>query len=93
MTPEAFHKGIDAIKHLEGKQYPWYRLPLFIIPAMAKISVIKKTVCSETHRLFIKGTNIMRPTESKRVFGYDPDDLVDRWRIHQDYTIIFEGKL
>ena len=90
MDTERFLDGWNGIKHLKGKPYPLYRLPLFILPFLAKISIFKKPVCSELIAMFLYYAGLRNTTQS---FGVDPDDLVDRWRIHKDYDIVFEGKL
>ena len=90
MDTEKFLTGWEGIKHLKGRLYPFYRLPLFILPFLAKISVFKKPVCSELIAMFLYYAGLRNTTQS---FGVDPDDLVDRWRIHRDYEIVFEGKL
>lgn len=90
MTEESFNDGMRGIKHLTGRMYPFYRLPLFLLPFLAKISIFKKPVCSELIAMFLYFAGLRNTTQS---FGIDPDDLVDRWRIHRDYEIVFEGTL
>jgi hypothetical protein len=77
-------------EHL-GQWYPAWRLPLFIVPPLARrISYRGRwVVCSELtakflHRIGIRGDHYS---------GTNPDELVDEWRHWRRYEIIFEGTL
>lgn len=88
MTPERFKKGWKSVKHLAGKRYPWWRLPMFLIPGLARISLLKMGVCSELWESFFFNTGL----GDDKIFGVDPDDVVDACRSDVNFTNIFEGK-
>ena len=89
MTPERYLMGWASIKHLNRKIYPYHRLPLYLIPFMAKyVHITNRPVCSELVAMFLYHAGLRK---SKYYFGINPDDLVDRWKIHKNIDIIYEG--
>lgn len=103
MTDEKFSKGWDSIKDLEGKWYPWHRLPLFIFPPLSGFNLVNKPVCSETDRKLLFHAGIPQNTElmakmiphvgKRGIYGVDPDDLVDLCRANEDYVLVYEDNL
>lgn len=90
MNEEKFEKGWKAIEHLTGRLYPFYRLPLYIVPGFERFSIFKKPVCSELVAMFLYASGVRASDKS---FGVDPDDLVDYCRARDDYEIVYEGNL
>jgi len=72
-----------------GQWYPMWRLPMHLIPPLAKISIIKRPVCSE---LVAKYLYLLGARHGQWA-GTNPDTLVDEWRKWRDFEIIFEGVL
>jgi len=85
MTEEAFKNGMAAVAHDVGCLYPAYRIPLFLIPPLAKFKT-GAGVCSEQTAEFMKGAGFMNVT-----YGLTPDNLADLWRVSKSMDIIFEG--
>ena len=89
MTPERFQKGLDSVQDDIGRFYPFWRLPLFLIPGAAKwISIGKFTVCSELVCKFLLGAGFREVGGWK---GQEPDDVADmieRWR---SVELVFQG--
>jgi len=77
-------------EHL-GQSYPWWRLPLHLIPPLAKnISANGKfLVCSELVGKYLWMTG----HRHKQYLGANPDTLADEWIRWRNMDIIFEGKL
>jgi hypothetical protein len=67
--------------------YPFWRLPLFIIPPLAKISLFSWDVCSESTAWYLNHCG-HRPLPWS---GINPDTLADEWRYWRNFEIIFEG--
>ena len=89
MTPEAFQRGLEAIKDYIGKIYPLWRLPLFMLPGAAKwISSGHFTVCSELACKFWIGAGF---AEIGRWQGQNPDDVADMIKKWKQIDVVFEG--
>lgn len=72
------------------KTYPWWRLPLHLIPPVAKyLSFTGMPVCSE---LVAKAEYYMG-ARHKWWTGTNPDTLSDEWHRWKGFEIIFEGVL
>lgn len=76
----------DLIRKYEGKWYPWYRLPLYLIPPLAKINIRKIPVCSELAAMFLWKLGIRHDHWA----GTNPDTLADELRHWKNYGIICE---
>lgn len=74
-----------------GGIYPLWRLPLFLIPPIARrISYKGKfVVCSELTAKFLYLCGVRHGV----FMGTNPDDLVDEWRRWRDFDIVWEGVL
>jgi hypothetical protein len=71
-----------------GGKYPWWRLPLHVIPPLAKyLSFTGMPVCSE---LVAKAEYYMG-ARHRWWTGTCPDTLVDEWTHWKGFEIIFEG--
>jgi len=89
MTNDAFWKGMDAVSDNIGRIYPFWRLPLFIIPFAAKYArSTKDTVCSELVAEFMRGAGY--PAVSC-ISGQNPDDIAEIIEHYKDMEIIYEG--
>ena len=74
-----------------GQWYPAWRLPLFMIPPLARrISYKGKwVVCSELTAKYLYAVG----ARHKAFSGTNPDELVDEWRHWKNFEIVFEGVL
>lgn len=86
MNTAAYLEGYLAIKPEIGRLYPFHRLLLFLVPPLAKISLLGRGVCSELTAKFMAGAGF-----GNVVYGITPDNLVDLWRESKSMDIIFEG--
>jgi len=89
MNHETFHLAFQGIKREIGKLYPLWRLPLHIIPPLAKYLGFGHMVCSELVAKFL----YLAGARYSQYQGTNPDTLVDEWRYWRSYEIIFEGVL
>lgn len=80
-------KGLIA-KH-EGQWYPVWRLPLHILPPLAKIMWLNRPVCSELTAKYEWGIGIRHGQWA----GTNPDTLADEWRRWKNIKIVWEGEL
>lgn len=88
MTPAKAKKGYDAVRHRLGQRYPWWRIPLMLIPPLArKVNLTGRGVCSET---MFKQLNKSGFPEYKWN-GRTPDNGADLVKYDPDWEIIFEG--
>lgn len=84
--------GINMILKLhKGDVYPVWRLLFHLIPPVAKYASAggRFLVCSELTAKYLYFANV-RP---KPFVGVNPDNLVDEWKTHKGYEVIFEGTL
>lgn len=84
-TEEDFFSGYQRILKYMGKEYPYWRLALHIIPPLAKFfHTIDIPVCSELTWTFVgKG----------EPWGITPDIVADRIRNWDLFEVVFEGEL
>jgi len=85
MSEPRFAAAWPKIAKLNGKIYPFLRLPLHAI-GLAKFVHWKYPVCSELVAKFEVEAGLR-----KNWWGINPDHLADEWRISKHYEIIFEG--
>ena len=89
MNEATYWKGIDAIKEHVGQIYPFWRLPLFLVPIMAKyVSLGRFAVCSELTTKFLLGAGFASIGEWRNQTPDDVAELIDRDR---DVIKVFEG--
>lgn len=70
------------------KSYPWWRVPLNVIPPLArKLSTRKYVVCSEMTAKFLWKIG----ARHKHYPGTSPDRLSDEFHRWKGYRIIYEG--
>jgi hypothetical protein len=89
LTAEDWEKAYNEVifKHW-GDKYPWWRLPLHIIPPAAKyLSFTGMPVCSE---LVAKIEHSMG-ARGRWWTGTNPDTLADEWKRWKGFNIIAEG--
>lgn len=90
LTDEAWKRTFAMLLEHWGDRYPWWRLPLHMVPPLAKyLSFTGMPVCSE---LVAKALYYMG-ARGKWWTGTCPDILADEWHHWKDYEIIFEGIL
>lgn len=88
LTDLAWENSYQMLMGHYGDKYPFWRLPLHIIPPLAKyLSFTGMPVCSElvAKHLYYIGARHRWWT------GTCPDTLADEWRRWKGYTIVFEG--
>jgi len=91
MSPDAFNAGLSAIKYNMGTLYPFWRLPMFMIPFLAKIATTWNLgVCSELVAKFLLGAGM---TEIGKWQGQNPDDIAEIIEHYRSVDIIFQGKI
>lgn len=105
MSDEVFDYVFPILKkEHDGKLYPYWRLPLNIIPFVAKYTTFrgKFVVCSELVAKFLYYVFIYfghttpagyQWPRHKWFTGTNPDTLSDEWHRWQEYEIVFEGTL
>lgn len=80
MTQARFERGMAAIWRYEGVAYPWWRIPLLLIPPVGKyISTGHYLVCSELASKFLWGAGLVETYK-----GWTPDnlaDMVEHWKL------------
>lgn len=88
MTEDAYWKGMDAISGDVGRFYPFWRLPLFIIPPLAKyFDPTNVPVCSELACKFWIGAGFAAIGDWR---GQTPEDVADlfKWK---DVSTVSQG--
>jgi hypothetical protein len=89
MNKERYEAGWKAIAGFEGRWYALHRLPLNLIPPLAKLFATGHcAVCSELAAMFLKGGGILEYWK-----GVNPDHITDMIQHYRDWSIIFEGIL
>lgn len=89
MSKERYEKGWDGISHLEGRWYPFWRLPLNVIPPLAKyLATGKNAVCSELAAMFLVKAGLFDYWK-----GINPDHVADVIQHYRDWIVVFEGIL
>lgn len=79
----------QVMKRHKGKLYPFWRIPLFLLPPLAKYLSAggRFLVCSELNAYY----ESLLDTISGPYTGRMPDDLADRWRTSWTHKIIYQG--
>jgi hypothetical protein len=85
MTQGLFWPAYKSVLKYDGKVYPAWRMPLFIL-RIAKWFRWTFPVCSELVMMFECGCGLR-----KKWAGYSPDNIADEVRISKFYQIKFEG--
>ena len=75
------------VEHM-GQWYPFWRIPLHIVPPLAKISISKRLVCSEFDAKYEARLGVRHGQWA----GTNPDTLADEWRKWRGFDILFEGE-
>jgi hypothetical protein len=76
-------------QHL-GQIYPAWRIPLHIIPPLAKYLASERwLVCSELVAKYL----FILDARHAQYMGTNPDTLADEWRHWRNFKIIYEGVL
>lgn len=89
MTKEAYDKGWKNVSEFEGRWYAFHRLPLNLIPPLAKFfSTGHCAVCSELAAMFLVGAGLMEYWR-----GVNPDHITDMIQHFKEWTVVFEGIL
>jgi len=89
MTKERYQAGWDKVSDLEGRWYPFHRLPLNLIPPLAKYFATGKfAVCSELAAKFLVGAGLFEYWK-----GVNPDHVTDVIQHYREWITVFEGIL
>lgn len=90
MTENAWERCYLMLMGHFGDKYPLWRLPLHILPPLAKyLSFTGMPVCSELVAKYLACLG----ARGRWWTGTCPDTLADEWRRWKGYEIIFEGTL
>ena len=87
-----FNQAMFKLKRRHHKQlYPFWRLPLHLVPPMAKFLSLKgkRVVCSE----LVAELEYYLGLRHGQFVGANPDRLADEWKKWQGWEIVGEGKL
>lgn len=89
LTDELWEETYLMLNEHIGISYPWWRLPLQLIPPLAKYLSFRsgKLVCSE---LVAKALYFMG-ARHRWYTGTNPDTLADEWVRWKGYSVIAEG--
>lgn len=79
----------EMIEEYIGEKYPWWRLLLHLFPPAARISLLKRPVCSELTADYLRRIGV-RPYHWA---GTTPDYLADEWVQWKRFDVIFSGKV
>lgn len=93
MDEETFRRCLSAVLPFEGRWYPVWRLPLHIVPPLAKYASSGKfLVCSELVFRFVSAMG--REKTGVRFYrGVTPDYIADAIRRWDEFEIVYEGAL
>ena len=89
IAPSSKDRALEGLKEYHGRWYPVWRLPLHIVPPLAKIVATgHNMVCSELTARYLHEISA-RPGPYT---GVNPDTLADEWRKWKNFAIIYEGE-
>lgn len=86
MTPELFEHGWKNVKRHEGQCYPFWRIPMHIIPFVSKMGSGKWPVCSELACKFLEAVDLVDYWRGKC-----PDDIADMIHKWKGWSTVYEG--
>ena len=90
MTADRFERGAEQVMCYEGGTYPWWRIPLHLIPPIARHnSTGRYLVCSEIVSKFLFYADLLGGDQYK---GWTPDNLNDMVVHWKAWEIISERK-
>jgi len=90
MTYKNFLTGFRSVRKLRGSWYPFHRLPLFIIPPLAKyVHTGRFLVCSELVDKFLWNAGVAQAFYK----GRNPDHIADMIKRWKGWATVFEGKV
>jgi hypothetical protein len=81
-------RGLNAVIKYHGRGYPFWRLAMFLVPGMTKISLTKLPVCSELVCMFAIAAGIEEVGQWK---GQNPDHVADMIKKWDAFDVIYEG--
>lgn len=91
MDSESYWKGYNAVRKHIGQVYPFWRLIFALYPPAAKyINFLDRLVCSE---LVGKFYSIAGIPGWEYYHGLTPDNLADRGRRWEGFSIVYEGEI
>ena len=85
---EAYGRGWAAVARYRGRNYPLWRLLMFMAPGLPSISITKLPVCSELVCMFLIAAGV---TEIGKWKGRNPDDVADMIKKWHAFDVIYEG--
>lgn len=80
---------LTIIQCHKGQWYPFWRLPMHVLPPLAKVAFFDRLVCSELTAKYLWLTG----ARHKQYKGVNPDTLADEWRRWDAFDVVFEGKI
>lgn len=89
ISPTAKGLAIAAIGEHLGRVYPLWRLPLHLVPPLAKfLGFGRWLVCSELVAKYL----VYIAARCEPFTGVNPDTLADEWRRWKNFDIIYAGE-
>ncbi|HNS53325.1 MAG TPA: hypothetical protein PKH25_00950 [Syntrophales bacterium] len=88
MTMPAFMRGYHAVKKWDGRVYPFWRLALHAVGLAKFLHVAEIPVCSE---LVVEHCHHAGLCDY-RGYGWNPDNLADKFRNYKCYDVLYEGE-
>ena len=92
LKQRAFKRAMTRLKRRHDDQwYPWWRIPLHIVPPLAKFISYKgkRVVCSE----LVAELEFLLGLRHAQFVGTNPDKLADEWKRWKGWEIVGEGIL
>lgn len=90
LDEKAWEKAFLMLLDHVNDKYPWWRLPLHVVPPLAKyLSFTGMPVCSE----LVAKVEYYIGARHRWWSGTCPDTLVDEWRRWRGFEIVYEGRL
>jgi hypothetical protein len=89
MTKERYDAGWKRVEGFEGRWYAFHRLPLNLIPPLAKLFAFGHcAVCSELAAMFLVGAGLLDYWK-----GVNPDHITDMIQHFREWEVVYEGIL
>lgn len=89
MGPLQFNNGYEAVEKHIGQIYPFWRLPLMIIPPIGRYVSRGRLACSELDAKFLISSAVKPELSGYK--GINPDNIHDMVKNWRGWSIVYEG--